>query len=296
MPVLEGIFPPLPTPFTEAGALALDRLRENVEALNGTGIAGFLALGSNGEAVHLDDDEAGSVFACVRRQAAPGSVVLAGTGRPSTRDTIALTRRAAEAGCDAALVVTPSYYRNAMTNDALRRHYQSVADASPIPVLLYNVPANTGLNLPPEVAADLAAHPNIIGIKDSAGDVSQLADLVSRTRTAGFAVGCGSFGALLPAASFGVKGAVLAVANVAPRECSAMLAHALAGRREEAAELHLRLLPVARAVTSRWSVPGVKAALDLLGRYGGPPRPPLLPLPAEPRGELRRLLAEAGLL
>lgn len=294
---MDGIFPPLPTPFRENGGLDLGLLAAFVEGLNGTGLAGYLALGSNGEAVHVDDEESEQVVATVRRAAARGMTLLAGTGRLSTRATVEATRRAAGAGADAVLVVTPYFFKGSMTADPLVAHFEEVADASPVPVLVYNVPANTGVNLPPSTVARIAAHPNVAGVKDSSGDIGQLAEVV-RLAPSGkpFAVFSGNYGAALPGYAVGAAGAILAAANVAPRECVAIREAFLAGRLEEARQLHLRLLPTARAVTSQFGVPGLKAALEMLGRPAGVPRRPLLSLVDEKRGEVRQILSGARLL
>ena len=293
---MQGIFPPLPTPFREDGGLELPLLSALVETLLGNGLSGFLALGSNGELVHLDEGEAEQVVRTVRA-AARGAFLLAGTGRLSTRATVEATKRAAGAGADAVLVVSPFYFRGAMSADALLAHYEEVADASPVPLLVYNVPANTGLNVPAATVARIAAHPNVAGVKDSSGDVGQLAELV-RLAPAGrpFSVLSGNYGAALPGYAVGAAGAILAAANVAPEECVAIRAAFLAGRVEEARTLHLRLLPMARAVTSQLGVPGLKAALAMLGRPAGAPRRPLLPLRPDAREELRGVLVEARLL
>ena len=297
-----GIFPPLPTPFQEDGALDLDGLRANVEKLNGTGLAGYLVLGSNGEAVHVTPEEASQVFAAVKKAAATGKVIIGGTGQFSTRATIELTQRAADAGCAAALIVTPFYYKNSMTADALKKHYFTLADQSPIPVMIYNVPANTGFNIVPSIVAEIAQHPNVVGMKDSAGDINQLAEVVRVTRSKpgnkgeGFDVLSGSFGAMLPGLTFGVVGAILAIANIMPDECVSIFDLFKQGRIEEAGALHLRVLPIARAVTSQFGVPGVKAAMNLLGYVGGVPRLPLLPLSANQQAELEKMLREAQLL
>lgn len=294
---MDGIFPPLPTPFREDGGLELGLLAALVEGLNGTGLAGYLALGSNGESVHVSEEEAELVVRTVREAAAPGMTLLAGTGRLSTHATIEATKRAAGAGADAVLVVTPFFFKGSMSPDALAAHFEAVAGASPVPVLLYNVPANTGVNASPSTVARIAAHPNVRGVKDSAGDVGQLAELV-RLAPSGrpFSVFSGNYGAALPGYAVGAAGAILAAANVAPRECVAIREAFLAGRLEEARSLHLRLLPMARTVTSQFGVPGLKAALEMLGRPVGEPRRPLLPLSAGPRDEVRRVLVEAFLL
>ena len=296
--MFEGIFPPIPTPFGADGALALDRLEANLEKWNAVrpALSGYVVMGSNGEAPHLSVDEAVHLVGRTRRIALPSMKVIAGTGQLSTWATIEVTKRAIDAGADAALVVTPFYYKGRMTGDALQRHYFAVAHASSVPVLIYNVPANTGFNIPASVVAELAAHDNIAGIKDSAGDVNQLAELVRLAQGMKFEVLSGNFGAFLPSMSFGVKGAILAVANVAAGASMTMFEAARAGRWPEAGELHLRLLPVARAVTTQYGVPGLKAALDLLGYFGGMPREPLLPLSDSTRDDVATTLRRARLL
>jgi 4-hydroxy-2-oxoglutarate aldolase len=294
--MLSGIYPPLPTPFNEDGSLALDKLRSNVERLNETGLSGYVALGSNSEAVHVTPDEASQVFATVKKAAAFNKIVIGGTGQFSTLATIEITQRAAAAGCAAALIVTPFYYKNSMTAEALKKHYFTIADRSPIPVLIYNVPANTSFNIAPSIVAEIARHPNVIGIKDSAGDIGQLAEYVRVTKDEGFDVISGNYGAMLPGLTFGIVGAILAVANIAPNECVSIFNLFKIGKLAEAGELHLRLLPVARAVTSQYAVPGLKAAMDMLGYEGGWPRSPLLPLGPEARSDVEKILREAKLL
>jgi 4-hydroxy-2-oxoglutarate aldolase len=297
-----GIFPPLPTPFKEDGALDLDGLRANVEKLNATGLAGYLVLGSNSEAVHVTPEEASQVFAAVKKAAATDKVVIGGTGQFSTRATIEMTQRAADAGCAAALIVTPFYYKNSMTADALKKHYFTLADQSPIPVMIYNVPANTGFNIVPSIVAEIAQHPNVVGMKDSAGDINQLAEAVRITRSKQgnrkkrFDVLSGNFGAMLPGLTFGIVGAILAIANIMPNECVSIFSLFKQGQLEEAGALHLRVLPIARAATSQFGVPGLKAAMNLLGYAGGLPRLPLLPLGANQQAELEKMLREAELL
>lgn len=299
--MFEGIYPPIPTPFDDDGALAIDRLALNIEKWNAattgsSGLAGYVVMGSNGEAPHLSLDEAEQLIAATRQAARTDMKVIAGTGQLSTWATVEATRRAADAGADAVLIVMPYYYKKLMSADVLRRHYLSVADASPIPVLIYNVPANTGFNIPVSLVPELAAHEKIAGIKDSAGDINQLAEIVRLTQQMDFSVLSGNYGALLPGMTFGVRGAILAIANVAPKECVALFEAARAGRWDEAGDLHLRLLPAARAVTSEHGVPGLKVALDLLGYYGGVPRKPLLSVSDSVREEIARILRAAQLL
>ncbi len=292
-----GVFPPLPTPFDEDGALDLSLLTDLVSRLNASPLAGYLALGSNGEAPHVSRDEAEKVFRAVRRAAPPEKLVLAGTGQNSTRATVEWTKTAAGCGCDAALVVTPFYFKGLMQADELTKHFETVAGHSPIPVLLYNVPQNTGLNIAPSTVARIAAHPNVAGIKDSSGDIAQLAEIIrTRPQEKPFSVLSGSYPAALPGYAVGASGAILAAANIAPAECVQIRYLFLRGELDEARDLHLRILPAARAVTAQMGVPGLKAALEMLGMPAGLPRLPLLPLALKKRSGLRQILASSGLL
>jgi 4-hydroxy-2-oxoglutarate aldolase len=296
MIAIQGIYPPIPTFFDENEDLDLATLREHLIQLKAAGITSFVTLGSNGEAVHLDRDERHVVIATARAVAGSQGQVLAGAGTDSTRGTIALCQLAAEAGADVALVLPPSYYRARMDAAALRAHYLAVADASPIPVMIYNMPANTaGLDLDAETILTLAAHPNIAGMKDSSGNVAKLAEVVAGAR-ADFVTLAGSAGFLLPALVVGARGAIAALANIAPKECLELVALYEASRLEEARALQARLVPVNTAVTSGYGVPGLKAALEFVAHYGGAPRRPLAPLGQGERVRLRSLLAEADLL
>ena len=291
---LAGIYPPLATPFDDHGHLATAHLAANVRRLAPTGLVGFAVLGSNGEYVLLDREEKLSAIAAVR-EAAGALTVIAGTGAESTREAVTLTARAAELGVDAALVITPHYYRARMDTRALVAHYTAVAECSPLPVIIYNMPASTGLDLDAATVLRLAEHPKIVGLKDSGGNMIKLAEIVARAPR-GFQVLAGTAAFLLPALSIGAVGGILALANVAPRECVALFEYAGQGRLAEARALQHRLLAPNAAVTSAFGVPGLKAALDLLGYHGGAPRPPLLPLTAEQRDQVRDALAGAGLL
>jgi 4-hydroxy-2-oxoglutarate aldolase len=293
---LAGIYPPVPTFFAEDESLDLATLGEHIRRLCDRGITGFVALGSNGEAVHLDDDERRAVIAAVRVAAGGDAQVLAGAGAQSTRATIALCRLAAASGADVALVLPPHYYRAQMTGHAVRAHYLAVADASPLPVVLYNMPANAaGVDLDAETIIALSAHPNIAGMKDSSGNVTKLAEVAAGARH-GFAVLAGSAGFLLPALVVGASGAIAALANVAPRECLELLRLHQTGDLAAARALQARLVPINSAVTSGYGVAGLKAALQLVAHYGGAPRSPLPPLGEDGRARLRALLAEADLL
>lgn len=288
---LGGVVPPLVTPFRPNGSLDRAAFEGNLELLKDTGLAGFLVLGSNGEAAGLEEPEKLELVAAARR-ALPGRFLLAGTGTESTRGTVALTRKAADLGADAALVLTPHFYRGRMSEDALRGHYAAVADASPIPIYLYSVPAFTGLAWPPGLAASLAAHPNIVGLKESSGDVGLLARIVDSV-PADFEVACGNAPAFYPALCAGAAGGVLAVANCVPRLVVALYDAVAAGDHPRARRLQRALTPLAVAVTTTWGVAGLKGAMDLAGLRGGAVRAPLLPLPDAARKEIRPLLEEA---
>jgi 4-hydroxy-2-oxoglutarate aldolase len=288
---LRGVVPPLVTPFRPDGSLDLPAFEANLDLLKGLDLSGFLVLGSNGEAAGLDEAEKIELVVAARRSL-PGRFLLVGTGVESTRGTVALTRRAADAGADAALVLTPHYYRSRMTEEALRCHYEAVANASPIPIYLYSVPAFTGLPWPPDLAAALAGHPRIAGMKESSGDLSLLARIVS-TVPPTFAVACGSAPVLYPALCVGAAGGVVAVANCVPRVATALFAAFRAGDHERARRLQEVLTPLAVAVTATWGVAGLKAAMDLAGLRGGAVRSPLLPVPDRVREELRPLLDRA---
>jgi 4-hydroxy-2-oxoglutarate aldolase len=293
---IAGIYPPVPTFFHEDESLDLETLRAHIERLRERGIVNIVALGSNGEAVHLERDERRAVIAAIREAAGAQAQILAGAGGQSTRETVALCELAAEAGADLALVLPPSHYGGKMGMAAQRAHFRAVADASPLPVMIYNMPANAaGIDLDAETVISLSAHPNIVGVKDSSGNVTKLAEIVAGARE-GFTALAGSAGFLLPALVVGAKGAVAALANIAPRECLQLIELYEQGRLEEARTLQARLIPVNTAVTSGYGVAGLKAALQFVAHYGGEPRRPLAPLGEGERVRLRSLLAQTDLL
>ncbi len=292
---LSGMFPPLPTPFKADGALDLDAFRALLRTLNDEPLAGYLAGGSNGEFSSLSWDERLEVVATAREMTPKNRVLIAGSGAESTRDTIALTREMARRGADTALVVTPSYFKGKMTPAALENHFRRVADASPIPVTLYNVPSNTGVDMPAAPVIKLAQHPNIIGLKDSSGDLQKMA-LIIRETAPSFQVMAGSTGYLLPALSIGAIGCIGALANIAARPLDRLITCVRSGALDEARAIQLRLVEANLAVTARYGVAGLKAALELCGRPVGPVREPLLPLDPDEKAAVRAILTKAELL
>jgi 4-hydroxy-2-oxoglutarate aldolase len=269
-----GIYTPIITPFQPDDTLDEAGLVRNVQRWMGTSLTGLVVLGSNGEAAQLDDDECDRIVDLVREHVPPDRPLIAGTGRESTRATIAATRRAASAGVDAVLVRTPSFFKSQMTTDVFVRHYTDVAESSPVPVLLYNVTMFTGVNLQPDAVERVAVHPNIVGIKESGSDIAQIADFVSRTPD-DFTVLAGSATTVVHALCAGCDGAILALAALVPDSCQQLLTLIRQGRLDEARTLQRRLLPVAKSVGGTYGVPGLKAALHLLGFAAGRPRPPL---------------------
>jgi 4-hydroxy-2-oxoglutarate aldolase len=282
---LRGIFPPITTPFVD-GKVAYDKLADNIARWNKTGLKGY---------VYLSEEEKLEVVKTVVQSAAPAMKVIAGTGCESTWQTIQLTNACARLGAHAALVVTPFYYGARMNEAALLRHFMSVADQSDIPILIYNVTKFTAINVGVGLVARLSRHPNIIGIKDSNGNVSSLGEMVAAVDQ-DFSVLVGTAGALFGALTLGAVGGVLALANVAPEACVRIQHLVQQGDIEEARRLQIRMLPVNTAVTATYGVPGLKAALDMLGFFGGDPRLPLLPASESERGEIREILKKAGLI
>jgi 4-hydroxy-2-oxoglutarate aldolase len=294
---LEGVFPPVPTPFDADGEILPNKLKANIALWNKTGLHGYVILGSNGEAVMLTESEKITLWQAAREAIPRDKLFLVGAGMESTRASLALAKHAAQVGADAAMFVTPSYYKAEMKPAALVNHYRVIADASPVPVIIYNMPAATAIDLDANAVIQLAQHPNIVGIKDSGGNVAKFAEMVRAVR-ADFSVLAGSGGYLYPALCVGAQGAVAALANVAPRECVALYDAFRAGRHDEARALQFRFIQLNAAVTTRWNVPGLKAALEELnqGYYGGAPRLPLRPLGNEDRAALRQVMQQAKVI
>ena len=290
-----GIFTPISTPFRQDDTVDEQGLRSNIARWMATPLAGLVVLGSNGEAPQLDDDEADRVIEIARAAMPRNRPMIVGTGRESTRATIAATRRAASAGADAALVRTPAFFKGQMTTDVFVRHYLEVADASPVPVLLYNVTMYTGVNLLPDAVARLGTHPNIVGMKESGSDLAQIAEYVARTPD-NFTVLAGSAATVFAALCLGCDGAILALAQLAPEACVQLQALVQAGRIDEARALQSRLIPLARTIGGQHGVPALKAALNLMGYTGGIPRPPLRGVPEQVVDTLRLQLEALGLL
>lgn len=292
---LEGIYPPIPTPFDAKGNVATKALTGNLRIWNRYELRGYVVLGSNGELVLLNDQERLRVLEVARTAIPADKLMIAGTGCQSTLQTIELTGQAAKIGADAALVVSPFYYKGQMSSGVLIEHFHRVADASPIPVIIYNMPACTGIDLDATTVIAIAEHENILAIKDSGGSLAKMAE-IHRLAPLSFQLLAGSANFLLPALLMGAVGGVLALANIAPDKCLAIRQCFMDGELDEARHLQEKVLPVNTAVTRGWGVPALKAAMDMLEMYGGPPRPPLLPLSGDREQELRDILIKGKII
>ena len=287
-----GVLAPVATTFGADGDLDLDAYRSNMEFYANSRLDGVVIMGSNGEYTLLDADEKVRLIAAGTEAIAGRKVVMAGTGVESTRGTIALTKQAAELGADFALVNTPHYYKPRYDNAANLYHYQTVAEASPIPVIVYVMAAYTGVDLSAALVAELSKHPNIVGVKDSGGNAPKVAEMIASS-VPGFGVLAGSASFLYPALCLGATGGILALGNITPDLCADIRDAYVAGDHVKARELQFRALAPNAAVTSRFGIPGLKVALDHVGLRGGDPRPPMLPLNDKDAAEVRRVLDAA---
>ena len=286
---LQGIFPPIVTPFDHKGEIYLSKIEHNVQKWNLTSLAGYVVMGSTGESVHLTPEEKFTVWEQVAKHAAPEKLLIAGTGVESVRETVMLTNRAAEMGYKAAMVRTPHYYKHLINSAAGQTlYYRAVADQSKLPLIIYNWPQVTGVDIPVEAVVCLSEHPNIIAIKESSGNLEKVMAMI-RTVKHGFQVLVGSAPTLWPSLLMGACGAILAYANAAPYSTIAIWE--AYRTREDAAGLDWqnRIGRAAALVTTKYGVPGLKYAMDLNGYYGGPPRLPL----SFPTPEAKREIEEA---
>jgi len=287
---LHGIFPPLTTPFAPDGSIAPARLRENIARYNRIGLAGYVVNGSTSESVLLRWEEIYSLWETAKAAAAPGKTMIAGTGAESTAETIEHTNRAASLGFDAALVRTPSFYKPAMNDTTLAEHYLRVADAARIPILVYSVPIFTHIQVEAPLIVRVAQHPNIIGMKDSSGDVSGVQKIIAAAPKT-FRTLVGSAATLYESLELGAVGAILALACAFPELCVEVYEAARAGDKPRARSLAQKLIAPAKMFGPQYGIAGLKYALDRLGYYGGPPRRPLLPVGEAAQREIDAMLA-----
>jgi 4-hydroxy-2-oxoglutarate aldolase len=286
---LNGIFTAITTPFDADGGVAVDRLRENIARYNRIPLAGYVAVGSTGESVLLTRAEVEQVFSAVREAATPGRILIAGVGSESTPETVSRSKAAANLGFDAVLVKTPSFYKSALNPDTLAEHYRRVADASKLPVILYSIPQLTGVALEADLVARLAEHPNIIGIKESSGNVQRVGEIIAAAPEK-FQVVVGSADTLYASLMLGAVGGVLALADCLPELCIELHQAVAADQSANARDLHKRILPASNKIVRKLGIAGVKCAMDYRGYYGGPVRGPLVPLNASQKREVETMV------
>jgi 4-hydroxy-2-oxoglutarate aldolase len=286
---LRGVLLPFTTPFKPNEDFDAEGLRANLGKWNVSGVSGYVALGSTGERVNLDEREYVEVIETARAEVPKSLAFIVGAGQQSTKHTIAEVKRAAAAGADAVLVLTPSFYKAGIIPAALVDHYQAVADVAPVPVLLYSMPDLTGIVIRPETVAKLSEHPNIIGIKDSSNDISNFAETIKQIAP-GFVVLTGNGTVLFDALRAGAHGAILAVGCVAAECCLQIYGRFMSGDNDTAAALQEKLTPLALAVTKRYGIGGLKAAMELSGFAGGGVRKPLQAPTPEATQEIAILL------
>ncbi|NUQ10977.1 MAG: dihydrodipicolinate synthase family protein [Gemmatimonadaceae bacterium] len=288
---LEGVLGPLVTPFLADESLDVPSFVSNIRAHLSAGLSGVLVAGSTGEAALLDEDERRTLVAAARGVVPRDRILLAGTGAESTRQCVARCREAAAEGADAVLVVPPHYYSNAMSPKAVEAHFRRVADESPIPVLLYNIPKYMHYRIEPELVATLARHPNIVGMKDSSGDMANFPRYVE-SQSESFSVLTGHGGTFATALRHGARGGILAVALFAADLAVEVWNAHREGRSAGADAAQTPLVPMAAEIVARMGVPGVKAAMDRVGLRGGHVRLPLLPAPPEDLSKIDELVGE----
>lgn len=289
---VSGIFPPLTTTFIDS-EVTIDNLLRNIRRYERRDLSGYVLFGSNGESTFLTRDEKISIVENIREHTK--KLLIAGTGSDSIKETISLTNEAAEKGADIALIITPSFFKSEMKHHTFINYYTAVAESVMIPVIIYNVPKFTNVTIEPETVIKLAEHPNIIGLKDSTENTSRISEVVANVSQS-FKVLVGTASVLYPGLAAGAVGGILALADIAPDQCLDIYYFFKEKKFEEALEIQNRMIPVNRAVTSKFGVAGLKAAMDLLGYYGGLPRQPLEPLIEAQTIELKIILKNASLI
>ena len=291
---VEGVFAPISTPFKDDGSIDWDMYSRNLSKFSKTSIAGIVSLGSNGEFTMLSFEEKLKLVSATKKELSKDKIVMAGTGCESLHDTIRLTNEAAEAGADVALVINPCYYKE-LSETALQKYFEGVADKSKIPVMLYNMPRNSGVNLSSSLIIKLSAHPNIKGLKDSSGNIVQISEIIASVHE-DFSVFAGSGSFLFVTTILGGKGGTLAVANVAPDYCSELYQVSKSGNIDRARKMQFELLALNNAVTAGFGIGGMKAAMEIAGFFGGLPRLPIQPATDEIKEKIYKIMDKLELV
>ena len=283
---LQGIFPALTSSFDYSGNLYKTKVFHNIQKLNEIALSGYLVCGSTAETPLMSIDERIQLMEWVREASAEGKILIAGVGAESVRETVRVANRAAEIGFGAALALTPFYYRQQMHRpDTQALYFRAVADSAKIPVMIYNIPQVTGYALPPETIAELSHHPNIIGMKDSSGNLEKLKEVLPLVKP-GFQIMSGAGSNFQEALQMGANGAILAIANALPYACVTIWEAFRMRQFEAAQDWQARILPAAKVIAGKYGIPGLKYAMDLIGYYGGPPRLPFIPPSTEAKQEI----------
>lgn len=289
---LQGIYPPIATPFDHNGDLWKVKVQHNVDKWNRTGLAGYVVCGSTGESVMLTEQEKIQLWEWVAEYAAPEKLLIAGTGMESVRETVSLTNRAADIGYKAVMVRTPHYYKNLINNSAAQMlYFRAVADHAKVPLIIYNWPQATGIDIAPEAVAELSHHPNIIAVKESSGNLEKVMQMIRDVKP-GFNVLVGSAPTLAPSFAVGATGAILAFANAAPYATICIWEAHRTREPEAAIDWQNRISRASQLVTTKYGIPGLKHAMDLMGYYGGPPRLPLTPSCPPAKLEIEQAFAD----
>jgi 4-hydroxy-2-oxoglutarate aldolase len=285
---LQGIFPALTTCFDHEGNLYKAKVFHNIERLNQIALSGYVVCGSTGETPLLSFDERVQLMQWVRETSADGKTLIAGVGAESVHETVRIANRAAEIGYQVALTLTPFYYKNQMHRPETQMlFFRAVADRSKIPVLLYNLPQVTGYDLPTEAIAELSHHPNIIGMKDSSGNLQKLGEVIPIVKP-GFQILSGAGVSFWDAFEIGASGAILAIANPLPYACVTIWEAFRTRDHDAGKDWQTRITPAGKIIEMKHGIPGLKYAMDLNGYYGGPPRLPFIPPSAKAKAEIER--------
>lgn len=291
---LKGIIPPLTTPFKD-DEVAYDRLEENINRYNKTDLNGYVLLGSYGEACFLSQEEKLRIVERARKAVPPEKRFIVGVNLESTSAAIKFVNMAGGIGAEVAMISTPCYFKSSMTDEVLHQYFWRIADEVVIPIIVYNMPRFTGINLPPDLIVRLSKHPNIIGAKDSSGNLSQMEEVISQVDS-DFQYLLGAASILYAGLCLGAAGGIAAAADVLPQEFCQLYEETMKGNHQTAKQLQMKLFPISKALTITYGIPAGKAAMDIMGYYGGPPRNPLLPASKECRKIIKKLLREEGFL
>jgi 4-hydroxy-2-oxoglutarate aldolase len=291
---LHGIIPPIATPFVN-DEIAIDKLAENLSRWNKTGLSGYLVMGSNSESPFLTHQERLKLVEAAKKNVPADKLLIAGTGSDSIKETVSLTNEVADIGADYALILTPSFYKSEMKPAAYLKYFSLVADKTKIPVIIYNVPKFTGVDMEAETVAELSRHGNVAGIKNSSENIRQTIEMIDQA-SEDFAIFVGTASVLYSGLTAGAVGGILGLANIAPNECVQIQELIEEGEYMEALHIQKRMLPVNKAITAKYGVAGLKSAMDMLDYFGGEPRAPLSALNGRDQSLLRQILIDANLL